>query len=344
MNPAPSVTVDLAGEYPLYKREGEKLVRLEAPDPTHRYSLTTNVQTGETYYIEFTDEEEAQANALKAEWDIRAPEREAEAKRQADEVARFEDSLRYETRIVAFLDILGWKSAIGHGGSDLVKALGKTLAQLQWVANHFNSLSGLLPKDMRWPGNPVMTQFSDSLVISVEDSNQGKEVLQTALLVLTSNLIDPGYLLRGGVTRGEIFHDGNLVFGPGLIQAYDLESKFASTPRVILSRELSVEWEGRDTSGALPWAPSPDGYLFFNFLPPYMGNPFFTDPQLWQKRLSPVRDLILKKARETGCPEDVFAKYVWLAGYFDRVCDEQPQCGVEKVLQLAMKTRWEHRY
>lgn len=342
MNPAQSATVDLAGEYPHYKREGEKLVRLEAPNPAHRYSLTTNVQTGETYNLEFTDDEEALADAQKADWDAGAPEREAEAKRQADEAARFEASLRYETRIIAFLDILGWKSAISCGGGDLVKALGKTLAQLRWVANHFNSLSGLLPEDMRWPGNPVMTQFSDSLVISVEDSDQGKEVLQNALQVLTSNLIASGYLLRGGVTRGEIFHDGSLVFGPGLIQAYDLESKFASTPRVILSRELSVEWDGRDASGGLPWIPCPDGYLFFNFLPPFMGNPFFANPQQWQNHLGPVRDLILKKAREAGCPEDVFAKYVWLAGYFDRVCDEQPLCGVEKVLQLAMQIRWEH--
>ncbi len=341
MNPTYRTVVDLAGEYPIYKREGGKLVRLEARNHTRRYSLTTNVQTGEIYYLEFSDEEEMLADAQKAKWDADAPEREAEAKRQADEAARFEASLQYETRIVAFLDILGWRAGISRGGSAVVKALGKTLAQLGWVANHFNSLSGLLPHSMRWPGNPVMTQFSDSLVISVEDSSQGKDILQNALQILTSNLITSGYLLRGGVSRGEIFHDGNLVFGPGLIQAYDLESKFASTPRVILSRELCLEWEGKDSNGALPWAPSPDGYLFFNFLPPFMGDPFFTDPQLWKSCLNPVRDLILSKAREADCPEDVFAKYVWLAGYFDRVCDEQPQCGVEKVLQLATQTRWE---
>ncbi len=51
MNPVQSVTVDLAGEYPIYKREGDKLVRLESPNPAHRYSLTTNVQTGEIYYL-----------------------------------------------------------------------------------------------------------------------------------------------------------------------------------------------------------------------------------------------------------------------------------------------------
>lgn len=341
-----NVTVNLVGEYPVYKREGEKLVRLAVQDPRRRYSLTTNVQTGEIYYLQFTDEEEAQADHQKTDWEAGAPAREAEAKRQADEAERFENAIRYETRIVAFLDILGWKDAIQskeHGSGDFVKALGKTLAQLQWVASHFNSLSRLLPKDMKWPGNPVMTQFSDSLVISVDDGEQGREVLQTALLVLTSNLINFGFLLRGGVTRGEVFHDGSLVFGPALIDAYELESKFASTPRVILSKELSVKWGDRDASGALPWAPSPDGYLFFNFLPPFMGSPFFTDQKLWQSRLGPIRDLILRKAQDANCPEDVFAKYIWLAGYFDKVCDEQPNCGVERVLQLAMEKRWGDR-
>ena len=70
-------------------------------------------------------------------------------------------------------------------------------------------------------GNPVLTQFSDSLVISVDDDRYGRDALQNALYSLTSNLIDYGFLLRGGVTRGELFHDVGLVFGPALIEAYE---------------------------------------------------------------------------------------------------------------------------
>ena len=223
----------------------------------------------------------------------------------------------------------------------LVKLLGKTLAQLHGVASHFNSLGKLLPEKQKWPGNPVLTQFSDSLVISVDDDTHGREALQNALFILTSNLIGFGFLLRGGVTRGELFHDSGLVFGPALIDAYKLESKVASTPRVILSNELSAEWSGRETSGAFPWIPSDDGHLFFNFLPPFMGNPFFTDQKLWQSRLLPIRELILHKAQDATCPEDVFSKYIWLAAYFDKVCDGYPNCGLAGVSQLAMRIRSE---
>lgn len=344
MNTPSSATVNLTDEYPTYKREGKVLIRLTSRDPHRRYSLTTNIQTGDTYYLQLSDEEEAQAERQKFEWDSCVLEREAETKRLADEAQRFENALRYKNRIVAFLDILGWKSAILSNKCErgnVVKALGMTLAQLQGVAKHFNSLNDLLLDEQTWAGNPVITQFSDSLVISVDDDRQGREALQNALFVITSNLIAFGFLLRGGVTRGEIFHDGNLVFGPALIEAYDLESKVASTPRVILSKELSAEWGGLDVIGALPWVASPDGHLFFNFLPPFMGAPFFTDQQLWQSRLGPIRDLILSKAQDTTCSESVFAKYLWLGEYFDSVCDAHPGSGVERVYRLAIQRRQE---
>ena len=337
-----SVTVNFASDYPIYKREGEHLISLVARNPSRRYALTSNVQTNETYYLEYTDDEEAAADRQKAEWEAGAPEREAEAKRQAEEAKKFENALQYKRRIVAFLDILGWSDAIMAKKEDEGQAtqiLGKTLAQLKGITTHFNSLNGLMPNDMKWPGNPVMTQVSDSLIISTDDDQHGKEVLQNALLVLTSNLIDFGFLLRGGVTRGDLFHGDSLVFGPALIDAYKLESAVASNPRVILSKELSAEWTHTESTGGRPWIPSMDGHSFFNFLPPFMGNPFFTDQQLWQSRLLPIHDLILHKAQDPTCPKAVFAKYIWLASYFDKVCDEYPNCGLGKVLQAAKHIR-----
>lgn len=339
MNKPHGITVNLVVEYPIFKRDGDKLVRLPVRNAGRRYSLTTNVQTGETYYLEYTDQEEAQADLQKAEWEAGAPKREIEAKRQADEARQFEESLQYQNRVVAFLDILGWRQAVLSEGNHVVKMLGKTLAQLQGVTSHFNSLRKLPPEDQKWPGDPVMTQFSDCLVFSAESNSHGREALQNALLILTSNLIQFGFLLRGGITRGDLFHDSGLVYGPALIEAYELESKVALAPRVILSKELSLEWGGREISGGYPWIPSDDGHLFFNFLPPFMGDPFFTDQKLWHNRLTPIRELILSKASDSTCPEDVYVKYEWLASYFDRVCDEYPEFDLERVAEIAAHIR-----
>ena len=43
-----------------------------------------------------------------------------------------------------------------------------------------------------------------------------------------------GFLFRGGVTVGDLVHEDEAVFGPGLNRAYYLESKIAMYPRIVL--------------------------------------------------------------------------------------------------------------
>ncbi len=51
-----------------------------------------------------------------------------------------------------------------------------------------------------------------------------------------------GFLLRGGITVGQIIHDDECVFGPGLNRAYELESKIATYPRFVLDAELLTQF------------------------------------------------------------------------------------------------------
>ena len=43
-----------------------------------------------------------------------------------------------------------------------------------------------------------------------------------------------GLLLRGGIAVGKPYQDNEVVYGPGLVKAYALESKYAVYPRVIM--------------------------------------------------------------------------------------------------------------
>ncbi len=55
-------------------------------------------------------------------------------------------------------------------------------------------------------------------------------------------LLEKGILFRGGMTIGNIIHNDNgTVFGQDLIDAYQLESKSAKYPRIILSDKLISE-------------------------------------------------------------------------------------------------------
>jgi hypothetical protein len=68
-----------------------------------------------------------------------------------------------------------------------------------------------------------------------------------------------GFLLRGGITIGDIVHDDEVVFGPGLNRAYELESQVARMPRIILDPDLISEF-GDLTDIAI----EEDGFCFLN--------------------------------------------------------------------------------
>src|SRR3546814_12713824 len=76
--------------------------------------------------------------------------------------------------------------------------------------------------------------FSDSLIISAANTADGLWHVLFSLSDLAINLLEIGVLVRGGVTIGGIHHDDDIVFGLGVNEAYRLESKIATSPRIVL--------------------------------------------------------------------------------------------------------------
>jgi hypothetical protein len=60
-------------------------------------------------------------------------------------------------------------------------------------------------------------------------------------LGLQSSLLAMGVLVRGGIAKGPTFHADDMLYGEGLIKAYDLESKTAVYPRVVIDPQLLAE-------------------------------------------------------------------------------------------------------
>lgn len=346
-----AISANLSSPPLIYKYVEGKLVQIPEQEQGKRYGV--KVPLGEEpYIVEYTDEEEAQANQQKADWDAGAEAREAEEKRRQEDQEKFENSIQYKTRIVAFLDILGWGAAVDdrQESEQDIKEQGKTLALLKAVADFHNSLKELLPDEQKkWPGDPIMTQFSDSLVLSFEDDEHGKDGLYRALMLLTKDLSLRGFHLRGGVVKGKIYHTEGLIFGPALKQAYKLESETAVYPRVILDHTLAVEWNVQQQTaheaalGEHSWVLCTDSYFFFNFLPPFMGNSFLTSTDLWKNQLKPFRNMIIEKTQDRNCSEAIFAKYEWLAGYFDSVCCQYPLANGMEVSHEVKSLRWQFK-
>ncbi|HPT13515.1 MAG TPA: hypothetical protein PK796_01910 [Bacteroidales bacterium] len=165
--------------------------------------------------------------------------------------------LTYECRIVAFIDILGFKEIVKQSVNDTsrIQLIYSVLEYLKdWETTDKWDLKlveieedaqyrGVENFDIR--GKTNCTSFSDSIVISVKVDNNVNEMASTLVSNLSyigAVLLEKGILFRGGMTIGNIIHNDNgTVFGQGLIDAYQLESKSAKYPRIILSDKLISE-------------------------------------------------------------------------------------------------------
>lgn len=144
---------------------------------------------------------------------------------------------KYQDRIVAFIDILDFASKIKRSVS--------SEAELNKVCEAIFSIKGYIKEaqsEFDLPDTSNITQFSDSVVISLkmEDSYTMLSIFQL-LKKIQVNLIRENILLRGGIVKGALIHTKDLLLGPGLVNAYYLESKCAQYPRIVI--EPKVLWQ-----------------------------------------------------------------------------------------------------
>lgn len=167
-------------------------------------------------------------------------------RRQRKKAAQFRESLKYEQRIAAFLDVLGWGGAIKQSIKDpmLTQQLGialdvaRTRAQIheQLKQHAGNSVDSVFPED------PQITHFSDCILVSVAATEFARMYIESELATIVSKLLQLGFLVRGAIVQGALIHKGSLAYGPALVQAYVLESEIARVPRIILDPALAKQW------------------------------------------------------------------------------------------------------
>lgn len=133
----------------------------------------------------------------------------------------------YEEKIVAFIDILGF--------SNLIKSL-EDEPDLHELL--YSSLETIKSFKTDSESNDTVTSeyevscFSDSIVISGNIYELSGIIWAISWLQL--QLLTRGILLRGAITKGKLIHSNDILYGQGMLKAYELESKVSVYPRVIL--------------------------------------------------------------------------------------------------------------
>lgn len=251
--------------------------------------------------------------------------------------------LKYERRIIAFIDILGFKEIVKQSESDTEKVsfLFSILEFLKdWeVSENWNlkfveieedaQKKGLANFDIR--GKTNTTAFSDSIVVSVKVDNNVNEMTSTLvanLAYIGSILMEKGILFWGGLTIGNIIHtDNGTVFGQGLIDAYFLETKNAKFPRIVLSDKLlsQLNYPLEQKRHRYPYhqylCRFEDGCVGFHQMIYYQvmdGWEEMTD-DVKISSLGNIRKVIINGLDSSFENSDVFEKYKWLKEQYNKL-------------------------
>src|SRR5258708_36130408 len=120
--------------------------------------------------------------------------------------------LPVEERIVAFLDVLGFKDLVDRmfaSERELFPALNEALDGVNRWAELGQSPGPL--------GCPVVTTvFSDSIVVSATGESSFTDVV-LHIIFIAQALFEREILCRGAVARGPLYHVHGRVFGPARI-------------------------------------------------------------------------------------------------------------------------------
>ncbi len=217
--------------------------------------------------------------------------------------------MEYEDRCVAFIDILGFKNLIA-----------KSQSNFDQMAPVYDALA-ILREHTTKPGEQngssfIATTFSDNVVISVDANSKDISELFECITTISEKLMEVGILLRGAIVIGKIIHDDKAVFGPALVEAYNLEATKAVQPRVILSpkvidtladQSIITEWIVRDLN---------DGLCFLHTLKTFAREARLPVTEKLEK-IKKTKAAISKNLQNILLDAAAYKKFKWLAGYWN---------------------------
>ncbi len=149
-------------------------------------------------------------------------------------------NIQYEDRFVAFIDIIGWSAACATLTLEVRTALQLIHREAE---DHSSAEKEQLVGDPHVQVNPLWLAieaavFLDNIAISMSGWMGGR-ILNSAANI-SRGLLQLGFLCRGDIAFGPLYHRESLIVGPALVQAAGLE-KEASLPRILLTPEASAE-------------------------------------------------------------------------------------------------------
>jgi hypothetical protein len=229
--------------------------------------------------------------------------------------------VEYTKSIVSYFDILGFKKIVEEAKNPedvarKLRLLKRSSLPSEGIAeafgNTFTNFSDLILRTVPILPNPKLMGNEGLLYCEFMD-----------LVYIQVELISEGVLLRGAITIGDIFVNDDMVFGPALVRAYELESKVAVAPRVIIDPRMFQQLEEypalrkHDIEAEMQYylrvlKKDADGVWFVDYLRAFFGT---GEIEGFLRFLKAHKELIVNSIASATTFDSVITKYGWLVTY-----------------------------
>lgn len=220
--------------------------------------------------------------------------------------------------VVAFVDLLGCSNSIRNNSIEMLNQLrdlyieAKDMCHQGPMADNCSKLK--------------IKIFSDNILFAYETGRQSgsKEDVFGPICILTQYLgifqtlaLQRNLLLRGGLTIGDLYVDNVLVWGKGLLRAYELESTVAIYPRIIvdscvIEEIVKTKYSGGNKFDACKIGQDLDLAMYIDYLKCYKTKGMDLDGLI----ANAYNSIIKIKSGET--PNRVWQKIAWQINYMNK--------------------------
>lgn len=223
-----------------------------------------------------------------------------------------------EDYYICYFDILGYKDFLDKNPEEHKSFLMEVImsdASIESILRNMNTHIELKYRT-----------YSDNFIIFFSRFEASKFEALRILSVIVRKiqiklLMEFSIIVRGGITCGEFFANEKILFGTGLIKAYDIENSIAQYPRVVVDKEFFRD--ELDELAALNYIKKDSDEQFYV-------NYFCNENALKLTKGKCAKlidkhgkyDLRLKDAKKIQQQERTINKYAWLLVKFNECCEE----------------------
>ena len=217
-----------------------------------------------------------------------------------------------DAAVVGYLDILGFRNLVradanrGIIAARLDRAMERAL---EWFGGKA-ALKGTADAEWR------VRVFSDCVCVAKAATDLGILVTLDAISAFSREMIASGFPIRGGLTTGPYSDSDQLIFSQAQIDAYDLESKQAQYPRIVLSTDL-MNSIGSMSDDEMRLA-TKEFIITDRDVPAFVNFLIFEEEDVWlggNKFYLKQKGVIERSLGDVALQANVREKYAWMAQF-----------------------------